>query len=69
VLEVLDAVDRATNARIERRMEPRRAGDPPSLVSSNKALVETLDWTPRFADIDTIVAHALAWEKKLQQRS
>ena len=69
VLEVLDSVDRVHGTPLKRVIGPRRAGDPPSLVSSNKALVETLDWTPRFADIDTIVAHALAWEKKLQQRS
>jgi len=69
VLEVLDSVDRVHGTPLKRVIGPRRAGDPPSLVSSNKALVETLDWTPRFADIDTIVAHALAWEKTLQQRS
>ena len=28
VLEVLDAVDRVTNLTIERRLQPRRAGDP-----------------------------------------
>ena len=32
VLEVLDAVDRATNARIERRMCPPRVGDPDALI-------------------------------------
>jgi UDP-glucose 4-epimerase len=69
VLEVLDSVDRVHGTPLKRVIGPRRAGDPPTLVSSNKALVETLDWTPRFADIDTIVAHALAWEKMLQQRS
>ena len=51
---------------VPRMIGPRRAGDPPQLVASNRALVETLDWTPRFADIDTIVAHALAWERSLQ---
>src|ERR687894_667831 len=33
VLEVLDAVDRVTNMKIERRMESRRAGDPDALVA------------------------------------
>ncbi|MEO6361014.1 MAG: UDP-glucose 4-epimerase GalE [Sphingomicrobium sp.] len=66
VLEVLDSVDRVNGTPTKREMGPRRAGDPPLLVSSNTALVETLDWTPRFADIDTIVSHALAWERKLQ---
>ena len=66
VLEVLDTLDRVTDKPVPRVMGPRRAGDPPMLVASNRALVETLDWTPRFADIQTIVSHALAWERKLQ---
>ncbi len=65
VLEVLDAVDRAANAQIERRMEGRRAGDPAQLISDNRAILETLPWQPRYADLDTIVSHALAWERKL----
>lgn len=66
VLEVLNALDRKLNQPIRREMKPRRTGDPPALVASNSRLVETLDWTPRFADIETIVTHALEWERKLQ---
>lgn len=66
VLEVLDAVDRLTNARIDRRMAPRRAGDPASLVSDPSRIRATLPWTPRHADLETIVEHALAWERKLE---
>jgi len=65
VLEVLDAVDRVTNARIERSMEPRRAGDPPSLISDNARIKGTLPWVPQYADLDVIVRHALQWERKL----
>ena len=65
VLEVLDAVDRANGAQVERVMEGRRAGDSPLLVAGNQRLLETLEWRPAYADIDTIVAHALAWERKL----
>jgi UDP-glucose 4-epimerase len=66
VLEVLDAVDRVAERPVPREEKPRRAGDPPVLVASNRRLVETLDWSPRFADIDVIVTHALEWERKLQ---
>ena len=69
VLEVLNALDRELNQPIRREMKPRRAGDPPALVASNRRLVETLDWTPRFADIETLVRHALEWERKLMERS
>jgi UDP-glucose 4-epimerase len=69
VLEVLDAVDRVTNMKLDRRIEPRRAGDPPSLVSDNRAILKMLDWQPKRADLDVIVADALAWERKLAERA
>ena len=69
VLAVLDSLDRVAGRPVPRREMPRRAGDPPQLVASNRALKETLDWKPRFADIDTIIAHALAWERVLQDRA
>jgi len=67
VLEVLDAVDRVTNRTIERRMEARRAGDPGQLISDPARIRATLPWQPRFADLDTIVAHALQWERRLAE--
>jgi UDP-glucose 4-epimerase len=69
VLEVLDAVDRHTNMPVKRVLEGRRAGDPPELVAGNQRLLDTLDWRPAYADIDRIVADALAWERKLQQQA
>src|SRR6476469_7268236 len=68
VLEVLDAVDRATGTPIRRVMEGRRAGDPPMLVSANARILETLDWRPVYDDIDRIVGDARACEKKLAVR-
>ena len=65
VLEVLDAVDRVTNLRLERVMADRRAGDPDSLISDPSLLKATLPWRPAHADLDEIVTHALAWERKL----
>lgn len=65
VLEVLDAVDRVTNRKIDRRMEGRRAGDPPALISDNREIMARFPWQPAHADLDRIVSHALAWERKL----
>ena len=65
VLEVLDAVDRVTNLKIKRRLGPRRAGDPDALISDNALIKRTLPWVPKYADLDVIVGHALAWERKL----
>jgi UDP-glucose 4-epimerase len=68
VLEVLDAVDRVTNMTIERKMEPRRAGDPPELIADNSAILAALTWRPARDDLDLIIADALAWERKLAER-
>jgi len=69
VLEVLDAVDRANGAPVKRAFEGRRAGDPPALVAANARVLATLDWRPKYADIDRIVGDALAWERKLLERA
>lgn len=65
VFEVLDAVDRVTNRNIERVLAPRRAGDPDSLISDPSRIKATLPWQPQHADLDEIVRHALAWERRL----
>ncbi len=67
VLEVLDAVDRVTNATIERRMEPRRAGDPAELVSDPSRIRATLPWQPQHDDLSEIIEHALQWERRLSE--
>jgi UDP-glucose 4-epimerase len=68
VLEVLDAVDRVTNRKVERRLEPRRPGDPDALVADNRRILATLPWRPKRDDLETIVADALAWERALAER-
>ncbi|MBO9518411.1 MAG: UDP-glucose 4-epimerase GalE [Porphyrobacter sp.] len=67
VFEVLDAVDRVTNRTIERVLSPRRAGDPDSLISDPSRIKATLPWQPQHADLDEIVRHALAWERRLSE--
>ncbi len=68
VNDVLDAVDRVTNLTIERRYQGRRAGDPDALIADNARILATLPWRPALDDLDTIVAHALAWERTLAER-
>lgn len=68
VNDVLDAVDRVTNRTIDRRYQGRRAGDPDALVADNSAILATLPWRPQLDDLDTIVGHALAWERTLAER-
>ena len=69
VRQVLDAVDRATNLKIERRFEDRRAGDPDALIADNSKILATLPWRPQRDNLDLIVKDALAWERVLAERS
>ncbi len=68
VNEVLDAVDRVAGVQLDRRIEPRRAGDPDALIADNRRIMASLPWTPRHQDLDEIVRHALAWETQLPTR-
>ena len=65
VLEVLDAVDRVAGTPLKRVAAPRRPGDVARLVADIGAVTARLDWQPRFDNLDTIVAHAIAWERQL----
>lgn len=69
VLEVVDAVKRVSGNDFETRLMQKREGDIPAIVANASRLQSRLDWQPHYADIDTIVAHALAWEKTLAQRA
>jgi UDP-glucose 4-epimerase len=62
VIEVLDALEAVSGTAIPRHDGPRRAGDPAVLVAKSQAR-ELLGWQPRFADLETMVGHALAWER------
>jgi UDP-glucose 4-epimerase len=66
VREVLDSVAKLSGRKLTVREEPRRAGDPPSLIARADRVRELLKWTPRHADLDTIVRTSLDWEKRLQ---
>jgi UDP-glucose 4-epimerase len=67
VREVLAAVERAAGAKLNIREEPRRSGDPPSLVARAERIRSELGWRPRLDDLDTIVFTSLEWERKLKQ--
>lgn len=68
VNEVLDAVDRVSGVPLQRRVEARRPGDPDALVADNRQIMARLPWQPQYQDLETIVRHALAWERQLHQR-
>ncbi|WP_293487165.1 GDP-mannose 4,6-dehydratase, partial [Parvibaculum sp.] len=69
VREVLGAVERVAGHDFDVRQAPRRAGDPASIVADPARIKHTLGWVPDYDDLDTIIAHAFAWEKRLAERN
>jgi UDP-glucose 4-epimerase len=65
VFEVIEAVRRVSGRSFAVEISGRRPGDAAELVANVDRIRATLEWRPQFKDLDTIVAHALAWEKRL----
>ena len=61
VKDVIASVERVTGKPVMRRSAPRRPGDPAVLYASAQRIRNDLGWTPRFADLDTIVRDAWRW--------
>jgi UDP-glucose 4-epimerase len=64
---VIGAIERVTGRKLPVQMVGRRPGDPASIVADVSRIHSTLDWKPQFDDLDTIVSHAVDWERLLQQ--
>lgn len=62
VKEVIEASERVAGMPIARQYAGRRAGDPARLVADSRLARAELGWQPRYADLETIVRHAWAWE-------
>jgi UDP-glucose 4-epimerase len=67
VREVLRMVETVGGKPLVIREEARRAGDPAYLVARADRIRAQLGWQPRYDDLNAIVSHSLAWERKLQQ--
>jgi len=65
VREVLEAVEKANGEPLTIIEEPRRAGDPDSLIAAAGKIREALGWQPEYDDLNQIVESALNWEKAL----
>jgi UDP-glucose 4-epimerase len=65
VLETIEAVRRVSGRNFAVQYAARRPGDIMAIVADASRIRATLDWTPRYDDLETIARHALAWEEKL----
>jgi UDP-glucose 4-epimerase len=66
VREVIAAVERAAGVRLPVKTLPRRPGDAAAVVADPARIKARLGWSPRHDDLDEIVRHALAWERRLE---
>ncbi len=64
VREVLDAAERVVGRSIDRRMEPRRPGDPAILVAAIDRAADTLRWHPTRSSLDEMIGSAWAWRQR-----
>ena len=67
VLEVVEAVKRASGQDVTVRHTPRRPGDPPRLVASSKKVSDELGWKPKFNGLDEIVQTAWRFKQSYPQ--
>lgn len=66
VLDVIEALERATGRPLPLRDAPRRLGDAPFVVADDRAVRDALPgWRPAYAQLDSIVRDALRWEAGL----
>jgi UDP-glucose 4-epimerase len=66
VLEVIEAVKRVSGRDFKVELAARRPGDPAMIVADPARIRMQLGWVPRFDNLDTIVEHAFAWERRLE---
>jgi UDP-glucose 4-epimerase len=68
VIEVAERVvaEDACTLRVEEGK--RRPGDPAQLVADATLVKRDLGWEPKHADLQTIIRHAWAWEKRLARK-
>jgi UDP-glucose 4-epimerase len=64
VRDVIKAIERVTGEPLPVIEQPRRAGDPPSLVANSNKIQSQLGWKPRYDDLNKIVLDSLNWEQK-----
>ncbi|MFW5637109.1 MAG: NAD-dependent epimerase/dehydratase family protein, partial [Thermodesulfobacteriota bacterium] len=64
VKAVIDTARRITGKPIPARIDPRRPGDPPSLIGSSQKAMRDLKWKPAYPDLDTIIETAWRWHQR-----
>lgn len=64
VKEVIETVREVTGHPIPAEVAPRRAGDPATLIADSSKIREELGWSPKYADLKSIIESAWNWHVK-----
>jgi UDP-glucose 4-epimerase len=64
VLKVLRTAERIIGSEIPIQVQPRRPGDLGQVIADNSKISATLNWTPAYDDLETIVRTAIEWERR-----
>src|ERR1700680_3233826 len=65
VLDVIDTVKRVSGVDFKVTTSGRRPGDPAAIIADSGRIRALLGWAPQCDDLETIVDHALKWERRL----
>lgn len=63
VKEVVETARKITEHPIPAKEEPRRAGDPSTLIASSDKAKDILGWKPQYDDLETIISTAWKWHQ------
>jgi len=65
VKEVIETMKKISGVDFNVEIAPRREGDPALLISNNSKIIDKMNWTPKYNDLELICKKALEWERKL----
>lgn len=65
VFNIIESVKRVSGVDFQVVIGARRAGDPAEIIASNSKLKSVVGWQPKYNDLDSIVAQAMNWERRL----
>ncbi len=67
VMEVIRKAAEVTGRKIAVEKTPRRPGDPPVLIASNRKAMRALGWGPEHSSLEEIISSAWRWHQGLRR--
>mgnify|MGYP000002110733 FL=1 len=67
VKEIINIAETITHQKIPYEILARRKGDPTQLIADNTKIIEKLNWSANYSDLNTIIMTAWEWEKRLSK--